>query len=737
MLTIPLCASLSAAALLAVAPPAKSPAPLASESRAQLPAIARPHTAFIDLDRSVVEALARAGGGVLPMQLGNTRVAPLELRPVDSFTSESRVEAVGVDEAGRQTVTPVEVRGVFLAGGIAGEPGTHAFLAMSDAGTFGYVETATNTYIISSGPYGAGLPTVSYDLTSLPPGVIETPAWTCSAAEPEVPVEIPGGDGGIAGVQPCRQVRVAFETDYEFLQRFGGNTTAATGYIATLASALTAIYTRDVNARVASVYSRLWTTSADPWNATTTSAELDEFSGYWSLNMGWLQRDLAHFLSGRSLGGGVAYLPGLCSGAPWGVSANLAGFFPTPLVDNNGQNWDIIVVAHELGHNFGAPHTHNYNPPADGCGSSPQDCTVANQDAGTIMSYCHLCPGGVQNIKLQFHPANIASIEAHLNTTSCQYTGPARPPIAVIDRLAVAATVPTLIDVLANELEFNCEPVTIEFPTPTSPNGASLSVSVGTGPEGRDQVLYTMPNAAFSGNDGFYYTLRDASGDTTTSGVIPTVSAVRTPENPIGSEPGLDAAYYTLNAPTVLPDYAQLTPYLVGTTPLVNFPSTNGAFADSGLTNNVGAVYQGWIVVPAGGVWTFFTNSNEGSRLRIGSTLVVDNDGIHAMTEVAGTIALAAGVHAIRIEFFERTGAAGLIASWQGPGVAKEVIPADAFRRGGVDPAADIDNNGAVDGADLARVLSSWGTTDPAADLTRDGTVDGADLAELLNFWGN
>ena len=141
--------------------------------------------------------------------------------------------------------------------------------------------------------------------------------------------------------------------------------------------------------------------------------------------------------------------------------------------------------------------------------------------------------------------------------------------------------------------------------------------------------------------------------------------------------------------------------------------------------------------VDAGGVWTFFTNSNEGSRLRIGSTLVVDNDGIHAMTEVAGTIALAAGVHAIRIEFFERTGAAGLIASWQGPGVAKEVIPADAFRRGGVDPAADIDNNGAVDGADLARVLSSWGTTDPAADLTRDGTVDGADLAELLNFWGN
>jgi hypothetical protein len=137
-------------------------------------------------------------------------------------------------------------------------------------------------------------------------------------------------------------------------------------------------------------------------------------------------RDLAHFISGRGLGGGVAYLPGLCNGTPYGVSANLGGFFPTPLADNNGQNWDIYVVAHEIGHNFGAPHTHNYAPPLDGCGSSPQDCTAAG--AGTIMSYCHICSGGVQNIQLRFHPGNIATIEQHLSSVGCQYTGPARPP---------------------------------------------------------------------------------------------------------------------------------------------------------------------------------------------------------------------------------------------------------------------------------------------------------------------
>ena len=720
-----------------VAPPTKGATAAAVAAGVRIPAIARPHTRVIELDRARLEEIARAGRGRLALPLGNTRVAMLDLRPSDSFTSESRIDVVERDAGGADKVRTTEARGVFLAGSIEGEAGTHAFLAISDAGTYGYVETPTHTYVISSGPFGAGLPTVSYDLTSLPPGVIETPAWTCGRED--APVDAPAGDqgeGGIAGVQPCRQVRIAFETDYEFLQRFGGSSDAASGYIATLASALTSIYTRDLNVRVASVYARLWTTAADPWTATNTADQLDQFSGYWALNMSWIPRDLAHFLSGRNLGGGIAYLPGLCSGGPWGVSANLAGFFPTPLVDNNGQNWDIIVVAHELGHNFGAPHTHNYNPPLDGCGLSPADCTVANQDAGTIMSYCHLCAGGVQNIKLQFHPSNIATMEQHLGGVSCQYTGPARPPIAIVDRVPVPATVPTLIDVLANEIEFNCETVTIEFPTNPTANGGQLSVSAGTGPGGRDQVLYLMPNAAFSGNDTFTYRLRDASGDTVVAGVVPTVTPVRVPENPVGAQSQLDARYYALPALSALPDFNTLTPTVTTTSAQVDFASTNGNFAASGRADDVGAVFSGWIDVPAGGVWTFFTSSDDGSRLKIGSTTVVNNDGLHGMVEASGSIALAPGRHAIRIEFFERGGGAGLIASWQGPGVGKSVIPALALWRGGIDTPADIDNSGAVNGADLALLLGAWGSAGGGADISRDGTVDGADLALLLNAWG-
>ena len=107
------------------------------------------------------------------------------------------------------------------------------------------------------------------------------------------------------------------------------------------------------------------------------------------------------------------------------------------------------TVAHELGHNFGAPHTHNYAPPLDGCGSSPQDCTAADLDIGTIMSYCHICSGGVANVKLQFHPGNIASIEQRFAQMGCALTGPSVYPVTMNDRGNTVSAAPVLLDVLA------------------------------------------------------------------------------------------------------------------------------------------------------------------------------------------------------------------------------------------------------------------------------------------------
>jgi hypothetical protein len=50
--------------------------------------------------------------------------------------------------------------------------------------------------------------------------------------------------------------------------------------------------------------------------------------------------------------------------------------------------------------------------------------------------------------------------------------------------------------------------------------------------------------------------------------------------------------------------------------------------------------------------------------------------------------------------------------------------------------AADLDRDGSVGAADLALLLSAWGTTDFAADIDDDGIVGAGDLARLLGAWG-
>jgi hypothetical protein len=90
-------------------------------------------------------------------------------------------------------------------------------------------------------------------------------------------------------------------------------------------------------------------------------------------------------------------------------------------------------------------------------------------------------------------------------------------------------------------------------------------------------------------------------------------------------------------------------------------------------------LFEGEIDLPSEGSWTFFTTSDDGSRLLIDGSVVVDNDGLHGAREQAGAVDVAAGAHSIRVEFFEKLGAASLLVEWAGPGVPRAAIPADAL----------------------------------------------------------
>ena len=59
----------------------------------------------------------------------------------------------------------------------------------------------------------------------------------------------------------------------------------------------------------------------------------------------------------------------------------------------------------------------------------------------------------------------------------------------------------------------------------------------------------------------------------------------------------------------------------------------------------------------------------------IDDTLIVVNDGLHALIEIGGQIGLEKGSHKIKVHFFENEGGEALKVQFDGPGIEKQEIP--------------------------------------------------------------
>lgn len=72
--------------------------------------------------------------------------------------------------------------------------------------------------------------------------------------------------------------------------------------------------------------------------------------------------------------------------------------------------------------------------------------------------------------------------------------------------------------------------------------------------------------------------------------------------------------------------------------------------------NNIGLIFDGFIRIPADGIYTFFLLSDDGSILEIDNQVVVDNDGGHSPKEKTGQHAMKAGLHKIHVRYFDHNG---------------------------------------------------------------------------------
>jgi glucose/arabinose dehydrogenase len=86
--------------------------------------------------------------------------------------------------------------------------------------------------------------------------------------------------------------------------------------------------------------------------------------------------------------------------------------------------------------------------------------------------------------------------------------------------------------------------------------------------------------------------------------------------------------------------------------------------------------WTGSVEPPVTGTYTFYTHSDDGVRLWVDGSLVVDDWTDHALTEDAGTAFLTAGTrHELRMEFYESGGLAVARLLWSGPSTPKQVVP--------------------------------------------------------------
>jgi hypothetical protein len=346
----------------------------------------------------------------------------LDLSRMQLFAS--RAEVLRSSEGGTERLPLPEI--AFFKGVASGYPDSLAQLSVSPRSVYGLIRLGHETWYIEPERTTGAAPGAHlvYNVRrvaseSLPPsepfcnndrfpGLVE--AYSAGKQErasvPSSSVELVIGE-------------LAIEADYELRQLFATDQDEI-DYIASLVAASSVIYERDAHVRLAIGYLNIWTSAGDPFTATTISALLDEFQSYGINNLGSVSRVAAHLLSGRNLGGGIAYVDVLCSTTfGYGVSANLNGSFGT--VQGN-DTWDLVVFTHELGHNFSSPHTHCYAPPIDTCYNQQLGCWSGQVTCvdGTIMSYCHLCPGGLGNIQLEFHPRAVSeSIESAVAVAPC------------------------------------------------------------------------------------------------------------------------------------------------------------------------------------------------------------------------------------------------------------------------------------------------------------------------------
>lgn len=317
--------------------------------------------------------------------------------PQENFPYHQAVHYRGIVRGNPNSVAALSITSSGLSGMVADENGTSQ-LGMLEDGSRQYIFYKTTDLNASS-------PNSCHADGLIQPTQSET--------------ETTADDRGVG----CKTVNIYFECDYKLYTDKGSSVTTVTNYVTSLFNQIATLYANEnVGVAISQIY--VWT-STDPYVAQTNIGNvLNSFRQTLGTTF---NGNLAHFLSTRSLGGGIAYVDVICfKQYAFGVSCINTTFQNVPT-----YSWSVEVVTHELGHNLGSWHTQSCNwtnGAIDNCVSPEGSCSPgpAPVNGGTIMSYCHLSSYGI-NFNNGFGPQPGAKIRERVQAATCLTSSGAIP----------------------------------------------------------------------------------------------------------------------------------------------------------------------------------------------------------------------------------------------------------------------------------------------------------------------
>ena len=259
-------------------------------------------------------------------------------------------------------------------GAISGNPDSWARITIHDGVPSGVIFDGSELIALEAS--GAGLAATSSPIVyRLADAHVATGTMSCGSHElsgsgDEVFQKLVGEVQYSAATGPgaVSEISIGAVGDFEFTSSQGGDAAAAAAILNRL-NIVDGIYSQAIGVQIIVPFIETFSDANDPFsNETDSGLFLSEVATYRQGSTEQRQHGLTHLYTGRDLDGstvGIAYNDVLCRNNA-GAGLSMGNDQPT-------STFDALVAAHEIGHNFGAPH----DGVEGACEAEPMDFIMA------------------------------------------------------------------------------------------------------------------------------------------------------------------------------------------------------------------------------------------------------------------------------------------------------------------------------------------------------------------------